>query len=303
MTVNAGVRWEPFLGQNVRSGAVSIFNPGELPERVKSTVFRNAPAGLLYPGDAGFPDNNNAALNKQWGNLSPRAGVAWDVHGDGRLAVRASYGLGYDFVSGQYHFLNAGAAPFANRLRVEARAVRQSISSTRPGAIHSRSRSPLQTSPIPPFGSYGTLDPDANSPRVQNWNVTVERQIGAAWQASASYLGSYSDRLWNLVALNPGRYLGTGPCTIAGRCVRGVHDGRQPRSAARALSPRILSEARFLGPVDRHTSIGTQSYRALKLSFRRRAANRREPHAATTRCRTASATSRQPASRRSAPAF
>ena len=119
MTVNAGVRWEPFFGQNVRSGAVSIFNLENFQKGVKSTVFLNAPAGLLYPGDPGFPDNSNAALNKQWWNLSPRVGVAWDVHGDGRLAVRTSYGLGYDFVSGQYHFLNAGAAPFANRLRVE----------------------------------------------------------------------------------------------------------------------------------------------------------------------------------------
>ena len=78
MTVNAGIRWEPFLGQNVRSGAVSIFDLENFEKGVKSTVFLNAPAGLLYPGDTGFPDNNNAALNKQWRNLSPRAGVAWD---------------------------------------------------------------------------------------------------------------------------------------------------------------------------------------------------------------------------------
>jgi len=269
VTVNAGMRWEPFFGQNVRSGAVSIFNLENFQKGVKSTVFRNAPAGLLYPGDAGFPDNSNAALNKQWWNLSPRVGVAWDVHGDGRLAVRTSYGLGYDFVSGQYHFLNAGAAPFANRVRVEGVPFDNPYVNT-PGGNPFPIAPPSPGVAYPAFGSYGTLDPDANSPRVQNWNVTVERQIGAAWQASASYLGSHSDRLWNLVALNPGRYLGAGPCTIAGVSYA-VCTTAANLDQRRVLYAQNPAEARFLGPVDRHTSIGTQSYKGLKLSFRRRA--------------------------------
>ena len=77
-------------------------------------MFLNAPAGLTYPGDEGFPPGQTG-LNKQWWNLSPRAGVAWDVHGDGRLAVRSSYAMGYDFMSGEYHNINAGAPPFGNR--------------------------------------------------------------------------------------------------------------------------------------------------------------------------------------------
>lgn len=269
VTVNAGVRWEPFLGQNVRSGAVSIFNLENFQRGIKSKVFLNAPAGLLYPGDEGFPDNSNAALNKQWGNFSPRVGLAWDVHGDGRLAVRTSYGLGYDFVSGQYHFLNAGAAPFANRLRVEGVPFDNPYVNT-PGGNPFPIAQPSPNVAYPAFGSFGTLDPNAGSPRVQNWNVTVERQIARDWQASASYLGSYSDRLWNLVALNPGRYLGSGPCTIAGVAYP-VCTTAANLDQRRALYAQNPAEARFLGPVDRHTSVGTQDYRGLKLSFRRRA--------------------------------
>jgi hypothetical protein len=269
VTVNAGVRWEPFMGQNVRSGAVSIFSMENFQRGIKSKVFRNAPAGLLYPGDDGFPDNNNAALNKQWGNLSPRVGVAWDVHGDGRLAVRTSYGLGYDFVSGQYHFLNAGAAPFANRLRVEGVPFDNPYVNT-PGGNPFPIAPPSPDVAYPAFGSFGTLDPNAGSPRVQNWNVTVERQIVSDWQASVSYLGSYSDRLWNLVALNPGRYLGSGPCTIAGVAYP-VCTTAANLDQRRVLYSQNPTEARLLGPVDRHTSIGTQDYRGLKLSFRRRA--------------------------------
>src|SRR3989454_6070787 len=48
---------------------------------VHSSVFHNAPAGLIYPGDAGFPQGQTG-LNVQWWNLSPRGGVAWDARGD-----------------------------------------------------------------------------------------------------------------------------------------------------------------------------------------------------------------------------
>ena len=44
----------------------------------------------------------------------------------------------------------------------------------------------------------------------------VERQFGAEWGIAASYLGSYTDRLWLQIQENPGVFLGTGPCTING---------------------------------------------------------------------------------------
>src|SRR5204862_179827 len=65
-------------------------------------------------GDVGFPPGKTG-LKKQWLNFSPRVGVAWDVHGDGRTAVRTSYGIGYDFPTGERHNINAGAPPWGNR--------------------------------------------------------------------------------------------------------------------------------------------------------------------------------------------
>ena len=54
------------------------------------------------------------------------------------------------------------------------------------------------------------MDPDINSPRAQQWNVTVEQQLGRSWGVSASYLGSYADRLWAQTAINPGVFMGLG---------------------------------------------------------------------------------------------
>jgi hypothetical protein len=100
---------------SVDSGAVYNFNHDNFLRGVKSNVFVNAPAGMLYPGDAGFPAGQTG-LNKQWTNFSPRVGMAWDLTGDGRMALRASYALAYDFMAGDYHNINSSAPPFGNRL-------------------------------------------------------------------------------------------------------------------------------------------------------------------------------------------
>src|SRR5436190_7163401 len=49
-TINWGVRWEPYFGQNVTNNAIYNFNMDNYRKNVKSKVFVNAPAGLLYPG-------------------------------------------------------------------------------------------------------------------------------------------------------------------------------------------------------------------------------------------------------------
>jgi hypothetical protein len=87
VTINLGVRWEPYFGQYVEQRRDRDLEEGELRPGRPSKVFLNAPPGLIYPGRCGFPEGKTG-LNIQWWNLSPRAGVAWDVHGDGRLAVR-----------------------------------------------------------------------------------------------------------------------------------------------------------------------------------------------------------------------
>ena len=67
------------------------------------------------------------------------------------------------------------------------------------GDTHPLSSTPPIDAQFPAFGAHGVMDPDINSARVQSWNVTIERQLGALWQVSASYLGNYADRLWGQV--------------------------------------------------------------------------------------------------------
>jgi hypothetical protein len=85
-TLNYGVRWEPFFPMQLVNGYVYNFSLDRFRQGIKSTVYRNAPAGFLYPGDDGFV-NGQAGMNRQWDNFAPRVGFAWDVTGDSKTSL------------------------------------------------------------------------------------------------------------------------------------------------------------------------------------------------------------------------
>ena len=73
LTVNAGLRWEPFSPPSEINGSVYNFSLANLISNVKSTQFVNAPPGLTYPGDPGFIGKTGE--QKQWNLLAPRVAL------------------------------------------------------------------------------------------------------------------------------------------------------------------------------------------------------------------------------------
>ncbi len=118
LTLNYGVRWEPFFPQQLVNGAVYQFDMARFQAGTKSTVFPNAPAGLYFPGDPGFP--SQAGMPTDWNNFGPRVGLAWDPAGDGKTSVRASYGKSFEFVNGQFHLNTSVAPPWGSEVRLNA---------------------------------------------------------------------------------------------------------------------------------------------------------------------------------------
>ena len=51
MTLNYGLRWEPYLVPYNNRGENEHFDPALFTQNVHSKVFTNAPAGLVFPGD------------------------------------------------------------------------------------------------------------------------------------------------------------------------------------------------------------------------------------------------------------
>ena len=266
-TLNYGLRWEPFFPQQLVNGFIYNFDLNRFRQGAKSRVFRNAPAGLLYPGDEGFI-GGQSGMRKQWDNLAPRIGAAWDVTGDGRTSLRVGYSLGYDFVNAQYHLNTSVAPPWGADVRINNASLDDPFA-TFPGG-NPFPRVFDENAVFPVGGQYLAIDPDQENTRKQSWNVVVERQIGSNMAVSASYIGNYTDRLWNMKALNPGRFLGLGPCTLPDGSFHAVCSTTANLDRRRLLMFENPVEGRFISGLDLHDASGTRNYNGLLLAFHRR---------------------------------
>jgi hypothetical protein len=191
VTLNYGVRYEVNQPFAETQDHLNAFHPGQ-----QSTLFPNAPRGLVYPGDEGVP---RGTYPTDRNNVAPRLAAVWDVRGDARTAVRSAWGLFYDTLPGQGDFFQNGtlAPPFQPLTEVNF---------------------PLQVS-APPFanplaGVTGTpgfpaglifigWGRDFKTPVVQQYNLTVQQQVGANWGLEAGYVGSRGKNLPIFMEVNP----------------------------------------------------------------------------------------------------
>jgi hypothetical protein len=273
-TLNYGLRWEPGIAQQIRNGAIYNFDLERYLANQKSTVFKNAPAGFVYPGDASFV-NDQAGMKNYWNQFSPRVGFAWDPTGDGRTSIRTGYSLANDFVNAQFHLNTSVAWPWGAEVRCQTTLL------DAPFSMCSGQSNPFpftlsQDSSFALGGPYIAIPRDIELPRQQSWNVSVQRQVGDDMAVSATYIGSALDRGWNVRSLNEGVFMGTGTCTL------NTPNGPQAFTPCtqtgninnrRRLTIQNYDQGKFLGSVDEHTSLAEQKYNGLLLSVQRRAAN------------------------------
>src|SRR5947199_6731842 len=78
----------------------------------QSKVVPTAPAGLLFPGDAGI---SRGTIPTDRNNLTPRVGLAWDPLGDRKMAIRAAFGVFSGSMSGNQVNSSSDNQPFAIR--------------------------------------------------------------------------------------------------------------------------------------------------------------------------------------------
>jgi hypothetical protein len=107
-------------------------------------------------------------------NFEPRAGLVWDVAGDGRTVVRGAYGLAVDQPGTTAVSGTAANPPFATPL-------------TAAGSIRlDRALEQTRATALAPV----TVDPGFRNASVQSWNVNVQRQLAANLAAMVGYFGS-----------------------------------------------------------------------------------------------------------------
>jgi hypothetical protein len=267
LTMNYGLRWEPYLPQVMTNGRAYNFDYAKFQQGVKSTVFRNAPAGFTYIGDPGFP--GKSGIDKRWAQFAPRVGFAWDVNGDGRTSVRASYAYGYDFVAALWREDYSSAAPWTNNTTITGVPFDDPWrgfpgGNPFPVSVDANAR-------FSPYTMFQAVPQNMRTPSTSSWNLSLQKQIATDWLISANYMGTQATHIWAQNALNPAIYIPGGPCTIQGVTYNPC-SSTSNTNQRRRLSLEKPAEGQFIGPLSIVDDGATQSYNGLLLNVQRRAA-------------------------------
>lgn len=191
LTVNYGLRYElqqPF----VESGdKLNAFHPG-----VQSQRFPQAPVGLVYPGDPGVP---RGTYETDTNNIAPRLAAVWDPTGDGRTSIRAAWGLFYDTLPGQGDFFQNGtlAPPFQPLTEIN-----YPLTTSTPN-LQNPLTGATGAAGFPPGLTFIGWGPEFDTPLVQHYNLTLQRQVGDLMGVELGYVGSRGKNLPMFLEVNP----------------------------------------------------------------------------------------------------
>ena len=119
LTLNYGLRWEPFFPQQLVNGAVYQFDMARFQRgHQEHGVSRTGRRACISRATRASPARRAC---RPTGTTSVRASaLAWDPAGDGRTSVRASYGKSYEFVNAQFHLNTSVAPPWGSEVRLNA---------------------------------------------------------------------------------------------------------------------------------------------------------------------------------------
>jgi hypothetical protein len=290
LTLNYGVRWEPYLSIYNKQGQIHYVDTALFSQNYHSPVFPNAPAGVIFPGDSHYACGKSYTCDK-WLNLFPRVGLAFDPFGDGKTTIRAAYGMAGDrthmFFPNQMSFgppfgdtipqsnvnLSDPWATFAGVPGLTPPGVNPVAVLAKVAGIGNTSKN----APFPTFSFYVNTVENLNRPfkqmYVNMWNLSVQRQVGR-WLVTANYVGNSTIHMNTSTNANPAVFLGLQPCTLpviqadgtVGSQSFPVCSTTANQNQRRVLFLQNPIQGQYFANVAQELNSGTASYEGLYLS-------------------------------------
>ena len=119
-----------------------------------------------------------------WTNIAPRVGISWDPKADGRMSIRAGYGMTGDFVTGQFFFDSRSAPPFGLEQRLNGSLLDDpwgSVGRTNPYPIAWRRQLPVECRRC--ISLFITVPYDIKTTRNHSWNVACSSRSATTWRS------------------------------------------------------------------------------------------------------------------------
>ena len=249
INLTLGLRWDPNLPPQVTAGRAAVWSPGQ-----QSTVYPNAPKGLVFPGDSGI---GAGLMDTTYGYWEPRVGVAWQPKGLSKTSIHAGFGMFTQPMIYSTYNHTVDNAPFAPTFTPQGTSTTP-LSFLNPWSTFTGTGG---KSPFPPFASAtykpltsaafasglsipATIAPSFKLGVTQAWNLSVEQGFRSNMVARIAYVGTETYHQSTIIDYNPGVFYGAG----------------NANNGNRQLAPT------FGGNILDMISPGTASYNSLQLT-------------------------------------
>ena len=226
-----------------------------IPERYDGV---NLPSGFVRADQAGAAGLPRALVNTYKMGFQPRIGLAWDINGDGKTALRLGFGRYISRSNVIAHLLRLANNPPWNTVVDSGWNPAAVTLADCPSCRSLDTINPALRNTAAGLGGISSTDPNFKPPESWQWNLTVSREVMKNTVAEVSYVGNHGLHIWRFINDNYNQVLPQHRAAVAA--------GTRTADASRRFG--------FTNVIDRDESTGDSNYHALQVWIDRRFSNR-----------------------------
>jgi len=275
VTLTLGLRYSQFPSAHVANDEMSNF----IPEFYDGKSYTSA---LITPATAGAHGLPRSLVKPYNGGIQPRVGIAWDIKGDGKTALRAGFGR-YMSRTNVIEDVNrmVGNPPWTKSVDSGWSNPTDTLASCPTcrtmDAIGPNLKN--QIVGVSQTGTFAAVDINFRPPESYQWNLTLSREIFKNTVLEASYIGNHGLHIWRR-NVNWNDVPGGVPCKGSNCLSTLPNDARFQIAAQTRLGINtdslVAANRRIptLGPIAMAQSTGNSSYHGMQIWLNRRFADR-----------------------------